>query len=818
QIAAQLRDFVESDEKELMFADGLSAGERNAAHSLAAKRGLGHESRGDEGKRALFVWKPENAEEAAAIKETEEKRIQERSNAVKERSKNGERSLSVPFTRDDTAPAKPEDKSKDPGKASSASQGVAGEGAEGSPPPQKASKSKLTQDFRTEKGFTGFGAAVQRGDLVTFDVVLNRGNMKRRAVNVKVTKRAAPQSSSASNNGAVNSATGGGGGENGSSQDQEFMGVVSLVQVERHYGFIEVLDMDERVFFHLSEVLPDNSTGASASGSGAADDSSGVGVSENAPEIESPPTTSNITSKSSTTTSSTNKPTIKRGQEVAFRIGQRQGKPLGLRVRKLRPGTLPTEESLPCRFVGVVVVPPRNVGTADKEKDAMASAAGMEGMLVMLEQKSAATSELSAPPLAEGAGRQQEEETAQESSAREAENEASKAQRMLSLAGIRVAPLPQETASSLSNSVDQQPPSSVSSSLLNPNGVYSAKRRSRGGGGVAPKGPPRFSVLRFLATTEGEAAMQAAAAAGPADVPAAGPEGEGGAVVSYGRGDLVEFTVVARRGQRQQSQRVGDVSLLRKTALPCRRGKVIQVDAKAGVAHVEVLQQDQDRPPPPPPPSIAEQEAKETGVDVATAVTSGSTTDAVGGGKETGPYGGTSSSSMVRSASSSRVFFLLKEMVGAAGPLRNGDEVDFMLPTPLPGVAYQKHKAGSLAGGGHAVGAVRVQARIDLKSLSGARQRLNINLRDSQKGPQVRMAQGPDGAGFKPGHRASPSLYANRPSTEPPSSDAAVASEEKITAVASGRAADHTVDPRATEANATVAETVDKEKQEESES
>lgn len=64
--------------------------------------------------------------------------------------------------------------------------------------------------------------------------------MKRRAANVKVTKRAAPQSSNASSNGAGNSATGGGGEENGSNQDKEFMGVVSLVQIERHYGFIEV--------------------------------------------------------------------------------------------------------------------------------------------------------------------------------------------------------------------------------------------------------------------------------------------------------------------------------------------------------------------------------------------------------------------------------------------------------------------------------------------------------------------------------------------------------------------------------------------------
>lgn len=42
-------------------------------------------------------------------------------------------------------------------------------------PLPKPSKSKLTQDFRTEKGFKGFAATAQRGDLVTFDVVLNRG-------------------------------------------------------------------------------------------------------------------------------------------------------------------------------------------------------------------------------------------------------------------------------------------------------------------------------------------------------------------------------------------------------------------------------------------------------------------------------------------------------------------------------------------------------------------------------------------------------------------------------------------------------------------
>lgn len=51
-----------------------------------------------------------------------------------------------------------------------------------------------------------------------------------------------------------------------------------------------------------------------------------------------------------------------------------------------------------------------------------------------------------------------------------------------------------------------------------------------------------------------------------------------------------------------------------------------------------------------------------------------------------------------------------QEMVGAAGPLRNGDEVDIMLPTPMPEVPPQKPKGKNLAGSGHAVGAVRVQA------------------------------------------------------------------------------------------------------------
>ena len=121
--------------------------------------------------------------------------------------------------------------------------------------------------------------------------------------------------------------------------------------------------MDERVFFHLSEVLPDDAKASSASGGGSIAENSLGAAAKSSPEAEgaSATTTAN--------TGSSGKPIIRRGQEVAFRIGQRQGKPLGLRVRKLPPGTLPTEESLPCRFVGVVVVPPRNVNIGtDKEK------------------------------------------------------------------------------------------------------------------------------------------------------------------------------------------------------------------------------------------------------------------------------------------------------------------------------------------------------------------------------------------------------------------------------------------------------------------
>lgn len=202
--------------------------------------------------------------------------------------------------------------------------------------------------------------------------------MKRRATNVKVTKRAADQIKPANGNvgdvnGMQNVAVGGGvgmnarggvGGGGGGQPDNECMGVVSLVQVERHFGFIDMLDVDERVFFHLSDVITEEGGGA------------GTGAGADARSKEGGAPNSSAGGADAGTGGGGGggdgikggRVIIKKGQEVAFRLGQRQGKPLGLRVRKLKPGTLPTEESLPSRFVGVVVVAPRNVGGADNEK------------------------------------------------------------------------------------------------------------------------------------------------------------------------------------------------------------------------------------------------------------------------------------------------------------------------------------------------------------------------------------------------------------------------------------------------------------------
>lgn len=71
QIATQIREFVESEENELVLPGKLSAGERNAVHSLAAGEGLGYETRGDEGNRALHVWKVRKRPASASLSRCE---------------------------------------------------------------------------------------------------------------------------------------------------------------------------------------------------------------------------------------------------------------------------------------------------------------------------------------------------------------------------------------------------------------------------------------------------------------------------------------------------------------------------------------------------------------------------------------------------------------------------------------------------------------------------------------------------------------------------------------------------------------------------
>lgn len=198
--------------------------------------------------------------------------------------------------------------------------------------------------------------------------------MKKRATNVKVTKRSSASGASSTltsqNGGANNIANGNGKGGTGGGKvtDEEYMGVVSLVQTERHYGFIDMVDQDERVFFHLSEVVKESNSGSSTSpqpGAVAIDrsvDNCNFGVtSESSGDTAAG---SMLSVPGNDINNAVVGPIISRGQEVAFRIGQRQGRRLGLCVRKLPAGTLTLEECLPTRFVGVIAVAPTWTGGA----------------------------------------------------------------------------------------------------------------------------------------------------------------------------------------------------------------------------------------------------------------------------------------------------------------------------------------------------------------------------------------------------------------------------------------------------------------------
>lgn len=140
-----------------------------------------------------------------------------------------------------------------------------------------------------------------------------------------------------------------------------------------------------------------------------------------------------------------------------------------------------------------------------------------------------------------------------------AEKEASKAQRMLSSAGLRVAPPSPQAMPPSSALLGQQ---HLQDALA---GASAGKRRGQRGvirGGTA-RGPPRFTVFRFLSAEPEQGGLEGGEGQGEV-----GAEG----ACSFGRGDLVEFSVVARKGQRQQqqSQRVEGVTLFLKDGLPCR--------------------------------------------------------------------------------------------------------------------------------------------------------------------------------------------------------------------------------------------------------
>ena len=244
--------------------------------------------------------------------------------------------------------------------------------------------------------------------------------------------------------------------------------------------------------------------------------------------------------------------------------------------------------------------------------NALASVAEMEGILVLLREKKSSDDE---------------DDTQEDSSTREAEKEINKAHRMLSSAGLglrvsaQAASADQEFTLDPSSSLTHLRSTSSAAVVPKAAGISPSKwRTSRGTGGVLAKGPPPFSVLRFLATDTGTAAggikgvkeaqvvetdpstnvNDTAAGDGGALLGGTPMTGEAGAAVTLmrsqadgegegdqeeakdhsclasspcvplARGDLVEFDMVARRGQRLHSQRVGQVSLLTKGGLPCR--------------------------------------------------------------------------------------------------------------------------------------------------------------------------------------------------------------------------------------------------------
>ncbi|CAM9914767.1 unnamed protein product, partial [Discosporangium mesarthrocarpum] len=366
QLAATIKAFAEQDEeKELILPSSMGPAERLGAHCLCGEAGLGHESKGEEPNRSLRVWKPETPEETVAIRDADMVKKQKRIQQAKDRSKDADRSVSISFVRGDCCkPTTPTQGGEGAGGGGEGEKGgVADTSATNGACPSVDSAGEGKRKREGRMGWRGNeSAAPQRGDLVMFDVVFDRGTLKKRATSVQVTKKATAAAEGESEGMKDVQGLGLGLGL-GLGRKELLQGVVSLVQTERHFGFIEVIDRvmdkDERVFFHLSEVI--NETGDEVL-------LGNVQGFDSSPLVGPVPVTVQHfsisggaqSSSSSRGTGNVGDASISQGQEVSFRLGQRQGKTVAVSVRKLPQGSLSLEEAVPGRYLGVVVVAPRS--------------------------------------------------------------------------------------------------------------------------------------------------------------------------------------------------------------------------------------------------------------------------------------------------------------------------------------------------------------------------------------------------------------------------------------------------------------------------
>ncbi|KAG5188575.1 hypothetical protein JKP88DRAFT_347862 [Tribonema minus] len=139
-------------------------------------------------------------------------------------------------------------------------------------------------------------------------------------------------------------------------------GVVVDVNHDRHFGFLVCADTTERLFFHLSEVIPPAQEPSSTSTSDAPQQQQQQSRGP-VPHRRKPPQAGSAV--------------VGKGQEVSFTMGVRHGKNIGLQVQCLPKGTIPPALVLPDRYLGVV---------AEAAKPANEGQAAGEGVVVVLQR------------------------------------------------------------------------------------------------------------------------------------------------------------------------------------------------------------------------------------------------------------------------------------------------------------------------------------------------------------------------------------------------------------------------------------------------